>query len=463
MREERLKLKFFDDFRVSDCTGTQEINEHMEYCFKGIIPIARMKEYAALGSGDCWPHVYAMNEDREEIWLCGVIKDMVLKVTGQTCQMQLTLTSGTELMDLQKHTRTFQEKSLRYEQLLDTCNSGYEQAAKIMTVGKSRQIGELVVQYQETDWAFIKRLASQNHTVVVPDAETKGSKYYFGLPKRDAVITGDMQEYEKQCDMKAYWEKKNKGLSVTPQDFTYYIWQSREIYQLGDTGMIEGRPLIVWKIETKMRGNELYHTYYMKPESAFQTIEQDNITVAGASLFGTVTNIQREQVQVTLQEDENADHAGERWFPYATVYSSADGTGWYCMPEKGDQIRLYFPTGKEAEAYVASAYHDAGSGLRSDPSVKFWRNKQGKEIRLAKDRILLTNNDGSYMEMSDEDGIELVSEGSIRIQAGARIEIASPNSLIEMNAKKRISIRQGTTELTVDRDGFNVKGSRIKL
>jgi len=463
MREGRLKIELFDEFRVVDCKGTQEVNEHMEYCFKGIIPIARMKEYAALGNDNCRLHVYAINEGGEEVWICGVVKDMRLQVTGQTCRMQLTLTSGTELMDLQKHTRTFQAESLRYEQLLETCNSGYENAAKIMTVGKTQQIGQLVVQYQETDWEFIKRLASQNHTVVVPDAETKGSKYYFGLPKRDAAITGDMQEYRKQCDMKAYWEKKNQGLAVAPEDFIYYIWESRDIHQLGDIGVIEGRSLIVWKIETVMRGNELYHTYYMKPESAFQTIVQDNAKVSGASLFGTVTKIQKEQVQVTLQEDENADNAGERWFSYATVYSSADGTGWYCMPEKGDRIRLYFPTGKEEEAYVASAYHEAGSSLRKDPSCKFWRNKQGKEIRLAKDRILLTNNDGSYMEMSDEDGIEIVSDGSIRIQAGARMEIASQNSLIEINANKRISIRQGTTELTVDREGFHVKGSRIKL
>lgn len=463
MREERLKLEFFDEFRVSDCKGIQEVNEHMEYCFEGVIPIARMKEYASLGNDNCWTHVYVISEGDEVVWICGVVKDMTLQVTGQTCRMQLTLTSGTDLMDLQKHIRTFQAESLRYEQLLETCNSGYENAAKIMTVGKTRQIGQLVVQYQETDWEFIKRLASQNQTVVVPDTETKGSKYYFGLPERDAVITGDMQEYNQQCDMKAYWERKNQGFDVTPRDFNYYIWKSRDIYQLGDKGVIEGRTLIVGKIETGMRGNELYHTYYMKPKFAFQTNVQDNVKVSGASLFGTVTKIQKEQVQVTLREDENADHAGERWFSYATVYSSADGTGWYCMPEKGDGIRLYFPTGKEEQAYVASAYHEAGSGLRKDPSCKFWRNKQGKEIRLAKDRILLTNNHGSYMEMSDENGIEIVSNGSIRIQAGARMEIASQNSLIELNANKRVSIRQGTTELTVDREGFNVKGSRIKL
>ena len=58
---------------------------------------------------------------------------------------------------------------------------------------------------------------------------------------------------------------------------------------------------------------------------------------------------------------------GARWFPYATVYSSGDGTGWYCMPEIGDKIRLYFPTEKEQDAYVISAYHEGNGGLRKNP------------------------------------------------------------------------------------------------
>lgn len=463
MREEYLKVESFEAFRVTDCKGKQEINEHMQYSFWGMIPISKMREYAAQGIGDCWTHVFVVSEQGENTWLSGLVEEIQLKVKGQTCWMRLTLVSGTVLMDLQKHTRTFQSEKLEYKQMLETCNSAYEKAVKIMTAGKGRQIGQLVVQYQETDWEFMKRLASQNKTVVVADAETQGSKYYFGLPKRDATIIGDAQEYRTQYDMKTYWEKKNQGLSVTPHNFAYYIWESREIYQLGDIGVIEGQTLIIWKIETATQGNELYHTYYMKSKPAFQTAAKENSKIAGASLFGTVMDVEGEQVQVTLQEDENAGSTGSRWFSYATVYSSTDGTGWYCMPEKGDRIRLYFPTEQEADAYVASAYHEEGSSLRKDPSCKFWRNKQGKEVRLAKDRILVTNNKGTYMELSDENGIDIVSSGSVRIQAGAAMEISSYDSLIELNARNRVSIRQGTTELTVDKSGFNVKGSRVKL
>ena len=34
-----------------------------------------------------------------------------------------------------------------------------------------------------------------------------------------------------------------------------------------------------------------------------------------------------------------------------------------------------------------------------------------KEIQLSPERIVQTNNDGTYIELSDNDGIEIVSEG----------------------------------------------------
>ncbi len=463
MREEQLRLEHFEDFRISGCRGIQEVNEHMQYCFEGMIPMSKMKEYAALGEKDTWVHVYTLGEQGENIWLCGWIKDMMFQVTGQTCKMSLILGSGTALMDLKEHIRTFQGESITYEQLLDTCNSTYEYAAKIMTAGKKETVGKLMVQYRETDWEFIKRLASQKQTVVVADAETKGCKYYFGLPARDNTIMGDMQEYRTQFDIKTYWEKQNQGLSVLPQDFIYYIWESRDVYYLGDVGIIDGRAMTVWKIETLMSGNELYHTYYMKPKSGFYTAEKENTKLAGTSLLGTITGVKGEQVQATIREDENSGNGGSRWFPYATVYSSADGTGWYCMPEPGDLIHLHFPTGRESDAYVISAYHEKESSLRSDPSCKFWRNKQGKEIRLAKDRIIVTNNNGTYMELSDETGINIVSDGAVHIQAGGSMELSSNTSLIELSAQTKVSIRQGTTELVVDKSGFNVKGAKVKI
>ena len=132
------------------------------------------------------------------------------------------------------------------------------------------------------------------------------------------------------------------------------------------------------------------------------------------------------------------------------------------MPEIGDTVRLYFPTSKEQEAYVVSAYHESNAALREHPECKFWRNKEGKEIQLSPERILLTNNDGTYIELSDDNGIEIVSESSVTLKSGGSLSITSSNSSIEMSAPKKIRLKQGDTEMNLGGD-IGMQGAKIML
>ena len=211
-----------------------------------------------------------------------------------------------------------------------------------------------------------------------------------------------------------------------------------------------------------MRGNELYHTYHMRRKTGLSVPVAYNTRLSGASLFGRVLNVDRERVTIRLTEDENKGGSGTRWFPYASVYSSPDGTGWYCMPETGDQIRLYFPAERETEAYAASAYHEGDGGLRTNPACKFWRNKEGKEIQLSPDKILLTNNQGTYIELSDAEGIKMVSEGTVSIRANGTMFITSQNSSIELSATDKIRLKQGETEMKLGGDLY-LTGAQVKL
>lgn len=53
--------------------------------------------------------------------------------------------------------------------------------------------------------------------------------------------------------------------------------------------------------------------------------------------------------------DDQLDANSNYWFPYSTIYASEDNTGWYCMPEIGDSIRIYFPSKKEEEGIAISS------------------------------------------------------------------------------------------------------------
>ena len=462
MREERLVLHPFEDLKIYDYRSVQEANEHAWAWVEGMIPFEQWEEYRKAGGRETWVQVIAVSEAENRILFYGVVEQLDVKIEDQTCNVSLRLCSGTRLMDYKEHIRSFQDKDFSYDYLLDTCGREYINWAKIMTEGKGRSIGELIVQYRETDWEFIKRLASMNHTMVFADCYTKGEKYHFGIPERPMIQEEISGEFHTRFYMGECWEKRNQGLAAGMEDAMTYVWKTREIHKLGERKVIDGRDLYIWKIETRLEGNELYHTYSMKPRSGFRVPFYHNSRAAGVSLMGNVLDVRDEKVQIRLWDDENKQGAGAKWFSFSTVYSSADGTGWYCMPEIGDAVRLYFPTPREKEAYVASTYHEERAGLRTRPECKSWRNRQGKEIRLSPGRILMTNNDGTYIELSDEKGIEMVSAGSVTVRAGGDVSITSANSYIELDAPRKIRLRQGNTEMKLGGD-INLEGARIRL
>nr|WP_289707071.1 contractile injection system protein, VgrG/Pvc8 family [Enterocloster clostridioformis] len=462
MREEKIVIHPFDSLRVTDYHGQKQINEHLNVVITGQIPFDKKDEYVRLGGQQTWAQVVAVSQEGEQNLFYGLVDNLMVEVKNSTCTMILRLVSGTILMDQQEKARSFQSDTLTFGELLDTCNQGYDNSARIMTSGKGKSIGQFIMQYKETDWKFIKRLASMNQTVVVADCSTPGEKYYFGIPNRKVKIEGSLVEYREEYDTEEYLKKRGQGLNISPFDIMSYIWESRDIYELGDVGIIGGCQQFVWKIESEMKGNELYHTYYMKPKLGFQVAALYNIRISGVTLFGKVTKVKEEKVQIEIFNDNNRNKSGKCWFTYATVYSSQDGTGWYCMPEIGDKIRLYFPTDKEQDAYVASACHEAGAALRYKPECKSWRNKEGKEIRLEPGKILLTNNDGTYIEMSDDDGVQVVSDGSVTIRANESLYISSTSSSIELSSSKKVVLKQGNTEMSLGGD-FNMRGARIKL
>ena len=462
MREERIIIRPFEELQVEHYEGLKQVNEHGYVKVTGTIPFDRKEEYLGLGRQQTWVRITAVLGETHHILFYGILESLKMHVSGQTCTMELVVYSGSLLMDHRERIRSFQASSLTYRDLLDVCGQGYEDTKARMMVGEGKKTGQLIMQYQETDWAFVKRLASMNQTVLMPSCTEPGEKYYFGLPDGLGAGSAAPTEYRTQCDIEEYWQKKGRGMDISPQDTISYIWEDREIYELGGSGIIDGQKMTIWKIETHMRGNELYHTYHMRRKTGLSVPVAYNTRLSGASLFGRVLNVDRERVTIRLTEDENKGGSGTRWFPYASVYSSPDGTGWYCMPETGDQIRLYFPAERETEAYAASAYHEGDGGLRTNPACKFWRNKEGKEIQLSPDKILLTNNQGTYIELSDAEGIKMVSEGTVSIRANGTMFITSQNSSIELSATDKIRLKQGETEMKLGGDLY-LTGAQVKL
>ena len=146
--------------------------------------------------------------------------------------------------------------------------------------------------------SYLKRLAAMNHTALFADCLTGGVKYHFGIPNRRTEDKTLYSEYTMRYEMKEYWHKKSCGLAIRTEDMASYIWESRDIYKLGDRSIVDGKEQYIWKIESRLKGNELYHTYFMKSRAALQVPLFWNDKIKGCSLLGKVTKVKNEKVQM---------------------------------------------------------------------------------------------------------------------------------------------------------------------
>ena len=127
-------------------------------------------------------------------------------------------------------------------------------------------------------------------------------------------------------------------------------------------------------------------------------------------------------------------------------------------------VRIYFPSNDEEKAYALHSMHmeSSDSNERVNPDYKSFMNKQGKEVLLKPDSILITNNSGMSIELSDEEGISIISDKKIVFESEEAIELTSVTDKIDIVAPRKISLVQGNTQMVLS-DKFTMRGGKIRL
>lgn len=355
-------------------------------------------------------------------------------------------------MDQQKHIRVFQEQSKTYKYIHQLMVNEYFDGGILCDEQSEKAEPRLLVQYQETDWEFAKRLAARCGRCLLPETSTMGVRYFVKAPMQKTVELPENQEYEME----------NKALSPYSDQKNYvYKYRSREIHDIGDRVIFKNGQYYICQVESRYSSGELIHEYYFVQKSVFAAYKLFSECIAGISMMGTVKAVKEDKVCIEIEEDEyKTKH--RRWFPYSTVYSSPDGTGWYCMPEIGDQVRLHFPDEDEEHAYVISAVHVHTEDERINPDYKSFKNKYKKEIRFTPEKLLLTNNTGSFIEISDEDGIHIQSNKGIRICSKGQITVYSEEGSVTLDASEFLRLQQKETMIKLN-DDIILSGGEFRL
>ena len=451
MRADLLEINGFDFIDIQEFYSELLPNKHGRAIIGGTISGSNKEEY--LSSGGKLTQIIAKTYEGKSIVLfCGIITSCNIKSNGDVNYMTLGLMTQSILMDGKEHIRTFQNEGVNYRDIIDIIIEAYNNSAFIMTSGDDKKTQGYMCQYKETDWEYIKRLAFSANTVIYPDYSVEGVKFFIGFPSK-----------QENCLRSEYYElgvDSGEG-SLLDSGKVYYKIAVREHYDIGERLTFLDEKLAVVARVSRLEYREVINEYILMKESDVKTKAYQNEKLIGAALFAKVSQVENELVRVSIDDDEN-DSGDKAFLNYATVYSSPEGGSWYCMPEVGDRVIVKFPDANEQNVYVQNAFHVGSAGGRDNPEIKFFKNKEGKEIRLSPESVLITDNNGSSIEIKDDKGISIKSNGMISIAAKTEVLIESSNAGISLTSPTSVQITQNGTQIEMN-DGITHQGSKVYL
>lgn len=461
--EKNVYVEELEDFIIIQCNVLKEICSHGKVTMKGYLSNGYTKSVKSILEGADSLTLKALDDkNKEKVVFVGTILNFDVQRYLEYDELSIVLAASTIKMDCEEKSSIFQQDGVTYEDIISYIN-GNSGASSLNVAPLSGSLGHISMQYLETNWNYLRRLASEKNIILVPEYEMSGIKYYIGLPNKGKIKV-NITECEKQLDMLEYIMKQKNNIITSFAGEETIIIESREILSIGtivdiDTPSSTYRNMSVYKVEANKRGAMFISKYYMKSREGITTIPIKNYNCIGVSISSSVVNVQGDKLQVSMDLPGIQDNG--KYFEFATVYSSTGDSGWYCMPEISDSVRVYFPNEKEDDAFVFNAMQVDKEG--KDPNIKFFRNPQGKEIEFGKDYLKITNNDGLTIILDDKQGISMESDKNINISSNQEINVQSINGKIGIVSTDEIVMKQGEDTSISIHDDVNISGNQVHV
>lgn len=410
--------------------------------------------------------VFFTGESQQTVFQ-GIVTQVKLKYAAEVWQILIEAKSYSYLMDIAKRSRSFQDTSMPYSLLVKKILLEY--GGKALAEIPDRPTGELLVQYQETDWAFLKRVLSNLEMTVTPACEHAGVYIYAGFPDLGSYeIPHTITEVKK--DMHSYYYLKANDQKAADVFFTKYGIKSASVLPILGKAVLSKQEFTVCQFQRYFSGNELESFYRLQKQPGLKFKRRYPMHLIGVALEGTVADINQDKVQVYLDIDEGFSKSRSYWFPYSTISASPDGSGWYCMPEKGDVVRVYFPSKFTSQAVALSAVSNykaapGSADKMQNPNTKYLSTKHDKAVILEPDQISITCNGGAAVMNITKDGdVSLSAEKNLIIAAEEDIEIYAENELsIHAQESVVLACEKGGQAVLPD-NGYTIfNGTEVKV
>jgi hypothetical protein len=440
----------YEIIRLLDFELTQKINEHGKVYITALIPDEDHAKYDGLAYDEDVLEVYETDKERGTVSIFkGIVTNIRIAFKNGVYHMYIEAASFTYLMDQQRKNRSFQNSNLTYYQLFRELIDAYPHGDFIDLTDSDQKLGGFTIQYGESDWEFLKRMASRLQAGLIAEITSVFPRLWLGTSKEQ--VKGELRSINFSL------QKTKSG----PR-YTYAEVEDTKRFELGDVVVFQRKHWVINQIHAEMKQGIMTYGYVLVPEAGIPREVIHNPLIKGTSIEGKVIELdgENESVKLHLSVDSMQSKVEGCWFSYPTMYTS-DGIGWHCMPELGDHVHLYFPSNKEKEARVVQSLRkrDFKGDEISKPSRKLFHTKTQKVARFDdKEVALSTQKEKILVRLNPASGIHVYSHHDLTFHADT--DLVLHGKKVQMTATREISLTCKTSYIRTD-GTLHIKASKF--
>ena len=316
-----------------------------------------------------------------------------------------------------------------------------------------RRSGFQLIQYRETDWAFIRRLASRFGMAVYPETTLGGGKLTVDLPQTGNAGELSCLGYTARIDRKFYQAGGEQEGRSREQYQTYEV-RSMELRRVGDAVTWDGKHLFVCARKAELRDGMLEFVYILSGREWTWQKRLGNPKISGMSLLGTVEGCSGETVRLLL----DIDRGRPAQLSYPWTWVPATGNLMYLMPQVGTRVSLYFKGEEETDAIAVNCIRSGDGCAQADYRDKSLTTEHGMQLRLNQGDMGIVSLKEKLL-LDDMEGIRIAGSGSLHILAAGEVKIAA--SEVRVAGTGGVLLYEGTAE--ADREGNIVVAPQGKI
>lgn len=416
------RLVLLDDyhiFQIIDFELVSEINEHTEMYIKMVIadeyPLADlqiifMRKNVRIAMED-------IADRSQEVIFCGYLKSMNMKKTDKEYVVTCRGISYTYLWEDVTKNRTFQNESI--ENIVGKIKKDVKKGDIIFDCDASKK-EELLIQYEEDDWSYLKRISSILQEGIYVECRVDKPSIRIGRQERENDLSdGEFLFSGIEDSFYTSGAEQNGKLRA---DYAMICISSDKNLSIGQKVSYDGDIYYIYKKKMVFHEYDCYQKYYLGKRGIVSPDKTYNERLKGLSLTGEVLHTDGENLKIFFDIDEHQDVEKAKeieWTPMS-------GNLMYCMPKVGTKVTVYFSGHDENTAKSVNCIRNG-----TDSTFEGFQNTQNRQLHTENDKFLkLYKNEIQFCTAQNRkcmtlgtDGIVVNADLGINMYAAENIEI----------------------------------------